>query len=651
MKKNCLLVVALLFTLLRPIGAWGQVDSAVLALADLVKAYNRFGMYNPQEKVYLHFDNTGYYLGETIWFQAYVVAAPQLRPTELSKVLYVELLTPEGRVVETKKLKIEEGRANGEFLLTDGTLVGGFYEVRAYTRVMLNWEGTYFSRIFPIFDRPDREGIYPKKMTKRPRSKALPQYREEASSQPALNLAFFPEGGNLVEGLPSVVAFKATDKEGRSCEVTGSVTDNSGNPVAEITTQHQGMGKFLLTPETGPYKASVTWGGKEYRFTLPTVQREGYVMTVNTLRDDKLFFQVQRSSGLPGEWVGITVSCRGITYAFDVADMREKSSIQMQFAEEAFPSGVLQITLFNARGDVLAERLAFHDSKPQVTLRIDSLKPLYKPFEPVNLHFTVSDSRQENLPSTFSLSVRDYATEVPTYYQGDMRTNFLLESDLRGYIENISYYFESDDAEHRDNLDLLMRVQGWRRYAWRQLAGLESFEPHHPVEEGILVKGQVYRYRMTGSRPEPDVNVSIWVYSPSFSCKGTVQSDDAGRFAFLSDSDIWDRCEMILRTQTPDKNGELKDRDLVVELDRVFSPKPESYPATALTLPDSNLNRITYALEDIEEEEEEEEEELSMDKKIHNLNEVSVKAKRQPLSDRPTIVYSVADEEDRLIDT
>ena len=74
-----------------------QVDSSILAMADWVKAYNRFGKYNPQEKLYLHFDNTGYYLGETMWFAAYVVTAPQLRPTEMSKVLYVELLTPEGR--------------------------------------------------------------------------------------------------------------------------------------------------------------------------------------------------------------------------------------------------------------------------------------------------------------------------------------------------------------------------------------------------------------------------------------------------------------------------------------------------------------------------------------------------------------------------
>ena len=61
----------------------------------------------PQEKVYLHFDNTGYFKGETIWFTAYVTRADKNNTTDMSKVLYVELVNPSGDVVETKKYPIE----------------------------------------------------------------------------------------------------------------------------------------------------------------------------------------------------------------------------------------------------------------------------------------------------------------------------------------------------------------------------------------------------------------------------------------------------------------------------------------------------------------------------------------------------------------
>ena len=62
----------------------------------------------PQERVYLHFDNSAYYLGETLWFKAYVTEGVKDTPSTLSKVLYVELVAPEGYVVETKKYKLDD---------------------------------------------------------------------------------------------------------------------------------------------------------------------------------------------------------------------------------------------------------------------------------------------------------------------------------------------------------------------------------------------------------------------------------------------------------------------------------------------------------------------------------------------------------------
>lgn len=653
MKLRILSISLFLIFVINPLRSQtAAVDSSILQMAEWVKALNTFGRFNPQEKVYLHFDNTGYYLGETIWFKAYVVSAPQLRPTEMSKVLYVELLTPEGRVVETKKLKIVDGQCHGEFLLTDGTLVGGFYEVRAYTRVMLNWgDDVVFSRVFPVFDTPKREGEYEMEMTERARSKALPEYREKSPKTNVLDLAFFPEGGEMVAGLPSVVAFKATGKDGQGCDVKGVVRDKAGNLITEFVSEHRGMGKFLLIPDAATdYEALVVYGGKEYKYFLPKARKQGYAMTVSNLRKDKLQVQLQRTADVPGEIVGVTVMCRGIAYAFDVADMRSKTSARLQFAKSEIPSGVMQVTLFNARGEVLSERLAFHYSGRHIGITVDSVKPLYKPFEEINLGFKVRDGQGVPCSRSFSLAVRDYDSEVPSFYQSNILTNLLLESDLRGYIEDIPYYFEADDAVHRNALDLLMLVQGWRRYEWRQMAGVEPFSPLHHVEEGILVKGQVLRYRLSGSRPEPGVDVSVWLYSPEFNSSGSVKTDDDGRFVFLSDSDVWGRCDMILRTQSPDKNGKMKDRDLLIELDRVFSPKAAAYFSEETSLPDSNLNRITYVTATFDEPVKKEKQ-LSMSEKVHDLDEVSVTAQQRGLADRPTISYNVSDEEDKLIDT
>lgn len=97
-------------------------------------------------------------MGDTLWFKAYVVRASTLRPTDLGQVLYVELLNSEGEVMERKLLHVRGGEAYGEFKLND-LFRSGFYELRAYTRSMLNWDASYiYSRVIPIFEKPKRVG-------------------------------------------------------------------------------------------------------------------------------------------------------------------------------------------------------------------------------------------------------------------------------------------------------------------------------------------------------------------------------------------------------------------------------------------------------------------------------------------------------------
>lgn len=104
------------------------------------------------EKVYLHIDQDAYFLGETMWFAAYVNDTRSNQPSQLSKVLYVELLEPEGSVLKTVVCKIEDGKASGSIVL-EPSMLSGLFELRAYTRYMCNWEENYYSRVIPIFDQ------------------------------------------------------------------------------------------------------------------------------------------------------------------------------------------------------------------------------------------------------------------------------------------------------------------------------------------------------------------------------------------------------------------------------------------------------------------------------------------------------------------
>lgn len=155
-------------------------DSIVRKLSGYIEAVQNFGEMLPQEKVYLHFDNTSYYQGDPVWFQCYVVTSELNRPSDLSKTLYVELLNPGGEVIAKRVLPVRNGRCHGSFELTQLPFYSGFYEVRAYTKYMLNFgEEVIFSRVLPVFDKPRAAGDFKEKNIQRYAVYKYPQVRKK----------------------------------------------------------------------------------------------------------------------------------------------------------------------------------------------------------------------------------------------------------------------------------------------------------------------------------------------------------------------------------------------------------------------------------------------------------------------------------------
>ena len=57
-----------------------STDTALVRLKTFVRNIDNFNRLFPQEKVYLHLDNTGYYMGDSIWYKAYVIRTDSGRP-------------------------------------------------------------------------------------------------------------------------------------------------------------------------------------------------------------------------------------------------------------------------------------------------------------------------------------------------------------------------------------------------------------------------------------------------------------------------------------------------------------------------------------------------------------------------------------------
>lgn len=487
------------------------------SLDDLRQALEQSSVTQVQEKVYVHTDNTCYFIGDTLWYKAYVVRADNLKPTDMSHILYVELLSPDGLLVERQNIIVApEGYTCGQFVLRD-SLYSGYYELRAYTRWNLNfnqrehrfskddgwafynrkmaqeyfrlWDGLY-SRVLPVYSKPEEAGDYDlRRIYQRPKTR-LPKPKKEE-----LFVTFYPEGGTLVEGLQSRVAFEAVDQNGEVANIRGAVWAGD-EKVADIATGYMGRGSFDVTPGGRRLVARFQWRGKDYSFNLPTAERVGAVIN---LHGNQLNIA---GSNLPQDrQYAVSVLCRGVLKHFEEVTLTGASGItgtEVTLPLESLPAGVNDVTLFDSEGQILADRLFFvagaagaaSGSQPNIE-PIETVNPLrssttYSPYDPITIGLQLTPE------TTFSLSVRDTNTDEPSYDNGNIMTSMLLSSELRGFIANPAYYFESNDEEHRQNLDLLMMVQGWRKYKWKQLADT-AFVPQYQPETTMTVSGAVYK--------------------------------------------------------------------------------------------------------------------------------------------------------------
>lgn len=511
------LITLLLSLVCVTISAQTRLDSIVRLLADAPI----------QEKVYLHLDNTSYYKGDTIWYKSYVVRADSLTYSDMSHILYVELVSPDGLVVERQNIIVSpNGYGDGNFALKD-SLYSGYYELRAYTRWMLNFcvtehdfgrkdreyfynaqmahdffrqFGTVYSRVVPVYERPDSAGEYMQKYIL-----SRPKTRIEKELKDKLLVEFYPEGGHLVENTTCTVAFEARNEEGEYVDIKGKLDIGDSSPPITLETEYQGRGSFRLKVPHGQPEVTFTYLGKTYHFNLPKTEKKGCALHLDD-SDGTLMAEIE--VGAP-QTLGVAVLCRGVLKSFQTIEGSGRVTIDTSL----LPTGVNDLVVFDEDGQLLADRLFFvnhHDYSMQ-PITVEGIQSEYEPFDSISLQFSAPPEMRH-----ISVSVRDGAYEDLTYDTGNILTDLLLSSELKGFVAYPDYYFEADDVQHRRALDLLMMVQGWRRYNFHDMTCRQAlrYQPEQTmtVEGSVWPVGEAEEIRPEEVRYWP---MAVFGYSPS----------------------------------------------------------------------------------------------------------------------------------------
>lgn len=416
----------------------------------------------PQEKIHVQFDNTKYTPGQTIWFKAYLMTGNET--SKLSKNFYIDWYDAKGKLISRVVEPVVYASAAGSFTIPE-KYAGNELQAVAYTRWMLNFDSAFLFR------------------------KKIPVVQQKAGNLlslgiPTLTIDFFPEGGDLVEKLTSVVAFRAMNTAGEPVSVDGIVKDKAGQTVTTFKTRHDGMGTFKLLPLPGEtYTAE--WKditGTVRTKQLPPAKKEGLVLGLDEVNPDRSF-HVERSEPLSPALQKVTIVAsinQEVVYQA-TASMADKKRITAKLPTLQFPSGVLQLTVLDAEHQPLAERVLFvnnYEYRFDASVNFDTLN--FNKRGKNTYEINIPDSIQANL----SMAVTD--GESGTDSANNIISQLLLSSEIKGRVNNPAYYFSSTEDSVANELDLVMLTNGWRRFKWKDVWSKTIPALKYPVEKGYL---------------------------------------------------------------------------------------------------------------------------------------------------------------------
>ena len=428
----------------------------------LVQLKQRFSSYADtlsSERVYLHFDRHIYKAGETVWFSAYLRNQSDLLPSSKSGIIHVEVIRPDGSNYKTLHLLVKDGNAEGDLYIgTD--IPGGNYLIRAYTNWQLNNERLkIFERSMLIIPSSSQDVTF-----------ASENVTPELDNK--ITLRFFPEGGTLINGFKSKVAFQASDDHGNEINIEGVLLDPFGDTITEFKSMHSGMGVIEFTPKEGEYSAMVTKPAVSEGLAGTLSGRSaGMTLSNMSLHNGDLHFDILSTES---NFIDLLIQVRGnicLTRSYNLDPGDNKFKVDTK----DFPVGVAQVTLFH-RGIPISERLVFVGMDKLSGISAEIPKTGKETNSRSRLNIQIKNST--GLPSAGIYSVAivdDQLYSIRPDVSSNILSSLLLESDIQGEVSAPGFYF-GDQEGSTDALDVLLMTRGWREF--KVIDALDEKVPH-----------------------------------------------------------------------------------------------------------------------------------------------------------------------------
>ncbi|MEO9477873.1 MAG: hypothetical protein ABJG41_20185 [Cyclobacteriaceae bacterium] len=443
--------------------AFGFIQQGTIQ--EILSKLRNFTQRNYQEKVYVQTDSDIYYAGDVIWFSTSLLDVQTHAPSLLSQIVHVKLFSSSGTELASKKIQTRDGRGNADILLSD-TLSTGVYHLVAYTKWMKNFGQDY------IYKKP----LYVvNQMAKK---------TEEDKNAIGINIAFFPEGGTILESIENKVGFIATDNSGEPINPKGHILNDKGDTIQAISTFKFGRGSFTILPKPRRnYHLVFTQNDQTVKLDLPQTRKQGISLNVNTDRQGNTNVSIAMSKDYArsNKSISLISHCRGeVTFA--AAGVGATKNI-ITIPKNKLAPGVNQLTIFDQAGAAVAGRLVFVSDTQKPTVSISSLQPVYAKKSKVAIQLNLQVAEEANV----SISVHDR----PQLGRMNIDNYLQISSELGVSAEEASFCFAGTDSA-QTALENLMLTSSWDRFLWKDVLDEKNTKLKYPYEKyGVLFRGKL----------------------------------------------------------------------------------------------------------------------------------------------------------------
>lgn len=427
---------------------FAQQGGSVEFLEYFTKQFNG----HPLDQIYIQTSKDIYETGEDLWFKAYQLDAQSMGLSGRCQTLYVQLITPHDSVAWQEKYPIINGVTEGHIYL-DTNLPIGNYRIEAYSRY-----SCYKDSAGNVNDSLLMTSYRSIKVVEK-----IAQYvpKAEIIQDSTIRLVLFPEGGDLLHGVPACLAFKATNSKGMPASISGSLMEGECL-VAKLESSHDGMGAIHFTPDANKqYHIALSDGS---RHALPTIRQTGISLHLRKQNSEDLEFIICQPKGSNPQKIYLVGQMRGALTCMAQGLLRENLKVKIPTSEFLY-QGIAEFTLYNEAMQPMAERLVYLHQGKQLQIETTLEKERYTTREKVTMKIKVTDEAGMPIQANLGVSIYDKAYQDITTPM-NILSHCYLSSQIKGHIHNPTYYFNEENKDRKEHLDLLLLTQGWRRYIW-----------------------------------------------------------------------------------------------------------------------------------------------------------------------------------------